>query len=415
MEEQQNKPQKLNLITNYFNIRSGNTEQLPEKAINKIQEVQNKIYKKTEEIDDEDISHQTTSISDNEYENINNQQEQKNQIQTKSVIVKKQINQESDKNYDNQEDDDEKNKFKKQQILTASEKIEKIKKQETFYNYLFYSNKIQSFPNGNYINSIHEKWAKNYELLERHHGYVQWLFPNHYSSRFNSNAHKLLKEEAQLFKRDLQIAKRQVKSFKMFLDFLGIQIVNLETGQMARTKHYKERFQKTLLTSWHNHMRVTRLLAHFSVTGFRRYAEKLIEFLETEIYGQLSYLKNPRIPINGSIAGMKDLAKHTRIFREWSTYAKIPSQNQEIQIKKLEENCFESYKVIQEESIFFEQFKTKSENQSEFQQENKSENNKENKPDQLQKEEKQSQNNNQNQNQQIKKHIEINTEEHDLF
>lgn len=45
------------------------------------------------------------------------------------------------------------------------------------------------------------------------------------------------------------------------------------------------RFQKTLLTSWHNHMRVTRLLAHFSVTGFRRYAEKLIEFLETEIYG----------------------------------------------------------------------------------------------------------------------------------
>lgn len=34
-------------------------------------------------------------------------------------------------------------------------------------------------------------------------------------------------------------------------------------------------------------MRVTRILCHFSVTGFRHYAEKLVEFIEKEMFGDV--------------------------------------------------------------------------------------------------------------------------------
>ena len=30
---------------------------------------------------------------------------------------------------------------------------------------------------GDYIDKIHMEWKGNYEWLERHHGYIQWLFP----------------------------------------------------------------------------------------------------------------------------------------------------------------------------------------------------------------------------------------------
>ena len=41
----------------------------------------------------------------------------------------------------------------------------------------FYLNKIQSQPEGDYIENMHQKWKGQYQLLEIHHGYIQWLFP----------------------------------------------------------------------------------------------------------------------------------------------------------------------------------------------------------------------------------------------
>src|SRR5437762_640454 len=44
-------------------------------------------------------------------------------------------------------------------------------------NLEFYKNEIASKPDGNKIEDIHKKWWGKYELLEEHHGYIQWLFP----------------------------------------------------------------------------------------------------------------------------------------------------------------------------------------------------------------------------------------------
>jgi len=33
---------------------------------------------------------------------------------------------------------------------------------------------VPSRPSGDYIDAIHEKWYWNYDLLESHHGFIQW-------------------------------------------------------------------------------------------------------------------------------------------------------------------------------------------------------------------------------------------------
>ena len=44
-------------------------------------------------------------------------------------------------------------------------------------NLNFLTGKIESRPDGDLINIIHEKWNGDYKKLEIHHGYIQWLFP----------------------------------------------------------------------------------------------------------------------------------------------------------------------------------------------------------------------------------------------
>ena len=42
---------------------------------------------------------------------------------------------------------------------------------------MFLKGEIESTPDGDYIDNILSKWWGNYDLLEAHHGYIQWLFP----------------------------------------------------------------------------------------------------------------------------------------------------------------------------------------------------------------------------------------------
>ena len=62
-------------------------------------------------------------------------------------------------------------------------------------------------------------------------------------------------------------------------------MVDKSSGVLSRAKNYKERYHATLITSYHNNLRIRRILAHLNVTGFRIYAIELIKFLEKEIYG----------------------------------------------------------------------------------------------------------------------------------
>eukprot|EP00357_Protocruzia_adherens_P028374 CAMPEP_0114995612 /NCGR_PEP_ID=MMETSP0216-20121206/13830_1 /TAXON_ID=223996 /ORGANISM="Protocruzia adherens, Strain Boccale" /LENGTH=371 /DNA_ID=CAMNT_0002359681 /DNA_START=300 /DNA_END=1415 /DNA_ORIENTATION=+ len=125
----------------------------------------------------------------------------------------------------------------------------------------------------------------NYEKLEADHAYVQWLFPNHYESRFNWSSVSLGYDEAKIFREDREIAVRFVQAYQLFLDFLGMRLVDFKTGELARSDDYKERFTNVV---WHGHnfLRMRRLTASLSVTGFFDYAVQFIGFMRYEAFGK---------------------------------------------------------------------------------------------------------------------------------
>lgn len=174
-------------------------------------------------------------------------------------------------------------------------------------NVLFYTNKLSSQPNGDYIDNIHKKWWGNYELLEDHHGFIQWLFPNSFQSRFNRLALPLGKLEIEEFRTNAEIARRYQTTYMMMLEFYGLKLKCKRSGEVTHCRHslhrersttnphklfWQDRFHQTLLTSFHNHMRVTRILSSLVLCGFGRYAKQLSLFLGSEIKnGGLSDLK----------------------------------------------------------------------------------------------------------------------------
>ncbi|CAD8083135.1 unnamed protein product [Paramecium primaurelia] len=71
-----------------------------------------------------------------------------------------------------------------------------------------------------------------YQNLEYDHSFIQWLFPNFYSSRFNSNCYKLTLVERYQMINSETILERYYKNYIMILRFFGIglkQVVIMDT------------------------------------------------------------------------------------------------------------------------------------------------------------------------------------------
>jgi hypothetical protein len=72
---------------------------------------------------------------------------------------------------------------------------------------------------GNYIDTIHEPaelggWFGDFELLEQHHGYIQWLFPIR-ENGMNMRAQELQLHEAVAIRNDPKCRARVVKSYQV--------------------------------------------------------------------------------------------------------------------------------------------------------------------------------------------------------
>jgi len=148
-------------------------------------------------------------------------------------------------------------------------------------NYRFYTNKIPSSPDGDYIDNIHKNWKGDYSLLEVHHGYIQWLFPLFEGGGMNSFSTELDKREAALMRQDLEVARRVVLSYRLMLDFYGLMLTDDKTGEVARADNWKERFRH-LNSSSHNYLRISRILQSLGHLGFSRYKRPLIDLLQKE-------------------------------------------------------------------------------------------------------------------------------------
>lgn len=195
---------------------------------------------------------------------------------------------------------------------------EKIKQSNLSPNLAFYLKENSQVCSWN-LDFLHTKKG-NYWFLESNHSFIQWLFPNHFSSAFNSDSYELTIEEAKEFRRNRSIAESLLKSYEMMFDFYGIKF---DLSGFSRTPNYLERYDDTIAYPTHNHLRMRRILAHLNVAGFRELAIKLVDFFLAEIEKKDSGLGNIKKVVKGT----------------WKKYGQIDEKD-ENQLMELLCNCY---------------------------------------------------------------------------
>eukprot|EP00760_Papus_ankaliazontas_P007881 PhM_4_TR13580/c0_g1_i1/m.13015 len=146
----------------------------------------------------------------------------------------------------------------------------------------FYLNKIPSVPEGDFIDVIHKEWFGDYDRLEVHHGYIQWLFPIQ-EHGLNASAQDLQRHEIEKMSRNAHVRQRLVKSYVLMLDFYGFVLADAKTGAVALSDAWQERFDN-LVRHPHNFLRITRILKCLGELGFEHYKAPWLEALIHECF-----------------------------------------------------------------------------------------------------------------------------------
>jgi hypothetical protein len=134
---------------------------------------------------------------------------------------------------------------------------------------------------GDKIDVIHQTWKGKYGLLEAHHGYIQWLFPIR-EDGLNSYAQQLQLHEANAIKNDPTLQNRIILSYELMLDFYGMKLVDRQTGKIERAANWSSRFDH-LNHSFHNYLRITRILKCLGEMGLEQYKLPFVMFVLKEI------------------------------------------------------------------------------------------------------------------------------------
>ncbi len=150
-------------------------------------------------------------------------------------------------------------------------------------NLRFYRNEEPSRPNGALIEEILAKWRGDYKLLERHHGFIQWLFPVREQSGFSMQAEELQPHEAAAIREDPVTRDRVVRCYELMLDFYGFVLVSRDTGEVERSAQYAERF-RNLVQNQHNFLRISRILKSLGELGLEHYKLPWLRALCHEVY-----------------------------------------------------------------------------------------------------------------------------------
>ncbi|KAL3841890.1 hypothetical protein ACJMK2_020467 [Sinanodonta woodiana] len=144
-------------------------------------------------------------------------------------------------------------------------------------NVRFYKNEIESKPDGALIEVMLKDWWGDYKLLEKHHGYIQWLFPIR-EDGMNWHAQELQKHEIAKICEDKEAHARVLKAYKMMLNFYGMKLEDDESGKIERAENWEDRF-KHLNKSFHNYLRITRILKCLGELEYEQLKKPFIEFI----------------------------------------------------------------------------------------------------------------------------------------
>lgn len=150
-------------------------------------------------------------------------------------------------------------------------------------NLLFYMNEIESRPDGALIDMMHEQWWGDFDRLEMHHGYIQWLFPVFEAAGMNWESSPLTKDAAKQIRESEVAQQRVLKSYKLMLNFYGFKLADEITGRLERDPEVFEKGIDNLNMSSHNYLRISRILISLGELGFHRYKRPLLEALTAEV------------------------------------------------------------------------------------------------------------------------------------
>jgi len=140
------------------------------------------------------------------------------------------------------------------------------------------------------VRQFHDKLFGAYDFLEIGHGYIQWLFPIR-ERGVNPSAVPLTLVEAQEMSRDTEIRANIIASYKLMLDFYGIELIDEDSGAVQRSKRYKTRYENLMIKN-HNWLRITRILKCLGEVGFEHYKSPLCEhFIREYLSGSLAGLE----------------------------------------------------------------------------------------------------------------------------
>uniref|UniRef100_UPI003AAE9CFC uncharacterized protein n=1 Tax=Centroberyx gerrardi TaxID=166262 RepID=UPI003AAE9CFC len=156
----------------------------------------------------------------------------------------------------------------------------------------FYLGHRPSSPDSISIHEFHSsEWYGNYDKLERVHTFIQWLFPLQ-EPGVNYQASELTKEEIEAFLVSDLAKDNLLKSYKLMLDFYGIELCDVKTGEVQRASNWREQFYN-LNNNTHNNLRITRILKCLGTLGFGHYQAPLVRFFlkETLVHGELPNVK----------------------------------------------------------------------------------------------------------------------------
>jgi len=93
-----------------------------------------------------------------------------------------------------------------------------------------------------------------------------------------------------MMRNDVSIAFRIVRSYKLMLNFYGMRLVDMATGEIERQPDYWQARYLNLRMNGHNYLRINRILASLGHLGFHKYRRPWIEFLQREVREEGSLL-----------------------------------------------------------------------------------------------------------------------------
>uniref|UniRef100_A0A8C5Q6X4 Opioid growth factor receptor (OGFr) conserved domain-containing protein n=1 Tax=Leptobrachium leishanense TaxID=445787 RepID=A0A8C5Q6X4_9ANUR len=191
-------------------------------------------------------------------------------------------------------------------------------------NYEFYMNWRKFEPNGEFIETILQRWSANFELLKENHDYIQWLFRTLEQGR-NFYSTPLNPQEKSLMSNTSEIQQRLHRAYKMRLKFFGVKLVGeygeeTEEAEIERAENFTERFDNLTINT-QNNLRITRVLLSLGELGAEEYQAPLVKFFLKEILNEHNLPRMKKSAINFFVPAVRDVQKgQDLLYFAWRHY-----------------------------------------------------------------------------------------------